>query len=564
MAMRQYQLRPRKLALAHDHYVDGDDGDDDEVLDNNGEPSLRVVTPTKNKRQSVAATSPKRSATSILVLTPAKKSSTAPIATGGPNIHDMNIVQINDYFKAVLKGQDETMDRLSDILYRFNNNNNNNNNGGKKILTLLLSGMSGVGKTETAHLLKKLYCVDDKQYIKRDLTGITNAMQLDQILGAAPGLSGCTSRSTLPMELLRAVGRVPHGRLGTDQCEYNYQEQQRYIQGLPPSSGGGDGGGGGGEQLPATILLHLDEVDKADSQFLSLLLNFMENGELTASNSDVKFVLPGQTRLIIVLTANYALDAIARMDPLTEYDEARRLISKEMEEKGVSRAVLGRLYHNILPYFELDPEIVRTLSEKMIAATLEDCNHPYRSQFTRIDIGHGTEAGEIIGAIRSRYMGRENTDLGMRALVSGLETFKTSFYYGIANSLLRHGGDSDSLTAPVLLNMVYNRYECGSQVLDNLMNVVAPQAFARNARAIIAAGGSAAKVGLLMVYMNNPPSLVFCMVLDGPDKRRILTAPRTSLKQQPGGSPCSFERGDSADESADMDVFSFTPKRHLV
>jgi ATP-dependent Clp protease ATP-binding subunit ClpA len=231
----------------------------------------------------------KRKATSTLKLrVPQKKlhlDLSKPSSTRTRSIYDMNIVEINDFLKARLQGQDESLDRLTDVLYRFNQRpvpSDADQQQPPLILPLMLSGVSGTGKTATAKLLRQLYQVGPAQYIRYDLTRITDETQVNILLGSGPGLVGSTGRSNLPMELLRAVGRVPTGKMDVDLTEEQYQLQRRQQQ--------------HDNEPPRTVLLHFDEADKAYAQFMTLMLNFIEDGELTAS-SDVKFVLPRETRL---------------------------------------------------------------------------------------------------------------------------------------------------------------------------------------------------------------------------------------------------------------------------
>ena len=240
----------------------------------------------------------KRKATSTLKLRVPQKKQHLDLTSSARtrSIYDMNIVEINDFLKARLQGQDESLDRLTDVLYRFNQRpvptNATATDADQQrpplILPLMLSGVSGTGKTATAKLLRQLYQVGPAQYIRYDLTRITDETQVNILLGSGPGLVGSTGRSNLPMELLRAVGRVPIGKMDVDQTEEQYQLQRRQQHHNEP---------------PRTVLLHFDEADKAYAQFMTLMLNFIEDGELTAS-SDVKFVLPRETRLLIVFTAN--------------------------------------------------------------------------------------------------------------------------------------------------------------------------------------------------------------------------------------------------------------------
>lgn len=390
----------------------------------------------------------KRSISTVLTLKP-KQQRRAPLDGNRPllqkekSIYDMNMIEIGDAFKAQLFGQDETLDRLSAILYEFNQQPQPLHYGGTSgdmdvplILPLMLAGVSGVGKTATAKLLRQLYQVGTEQYIKYDLTRITDDTQINIILGAGPGLVGSTSRTNLPMSLMRAIGRAPRGKQDVDLTEDAYQQQLHYHSNSDANNATAT--------PPRTILLHFDEVDKAHPKFMTLMLNFIEEGELTSS-SDVKFVLPPQTRLVIVFTGNYAEHDIEPLCQMRHYREAQQLVRLAIEVHGVPRAVLGRLSH-ILPYFQLEPAIVKRISDCMVTSILGRADHAYRNLFGYItydtescDTVRMQSESKVIDVIKSNYMiGDGGTALGMRGLNNGLKEFRSMLYAGIATYLLRH------------------------------------------------------------------------------------------------------------------------------
>ena len=406
--------------------------------------NLRTRSKTTTTRNDETTSTPKRPAqTTLLRLkSPAKKPRQTKQRSQKQqekSIYDMNLVEINDALKARLYGQDETMDRLTGVLYEFNQRpvpRTDDFEAAPLILPLVLAGVSGTGKTVTAKLLRRLYGVESAQYIKYDLTRITDESQLSIILGSAPGLIHSASRSTLPMDLLRAVGRTPPP-LGTVPTEQQYVQQQQKQQQQKTSD-------------VRTILLHFDETDKAHPSFMTLMLNFIEEGELTSS-SDVKFELPRTTRLIIVFTGNFAEDTIGELCPLRHWRDARHAICADMEERGVPKAVLGRLPH-ILPYFRLDETTMKHIGDSMVTRALTEREHAYTALFSHF----AWSDTEVIERIKSNYMNGENAMLGMRGLTGGLKEFRTLLCYGVAMYLSRHATTTEDAIVPVLSYRVFD------------------------------------------------------------------------------------------------------------
>lgn len=509
------------------------DNDDDSVEE-------EEWAPRSNKK--TTATTPKRRATSTVKLRVAttKKQrhddgGRTTSSLGSKSIYDMNIVETNDALKAVLKGQDESMDRLTDILFRFNQLPLPSDGDGsdRRILPLVLSGVSGTGKTSTAKLLKQLYQIDDAQYVRQDMTRMTDQYHASTMLGAAQGLVGSTCRSTLPMELLRAIGRAPTGKMDVDLTEEQYrQRQQQYREDVSTP--------------PRTLLLHFEEADKADANFFTLVLNFIEDGVLTASNSDIKFVLPPETRLLVVFSANFASQTVGALCPLTQYQEARAAIVAAIEERGVPRAVLGRLPY-VLPYFALDAATTKQISDALVVRALGDREHPYRAQFSHVTWDQNSST--VIDVIKANYAigcdneTTSNIDLGVRGLEAGLETFKTEFYYGLASRLLRcplppgeEGGDEvrrrvtrsiarekQRQSRAVTPHLTYRVFGYPSDELDALLQS-SPQSFTRSALAQIQARlDQRQDVGLLMAHCDT--ELLLCLVdrcMARPSQRRLL------------------------------------------
>src|SRR6478752_412419 len=125
------------------------------------------------------------------------------VPTKTSSLTGMNLLEMVNKLTSVVRGQDETMRKLAFLLYPFFRAPVGN---GPLILPLLLSGVSGVGKTTTVKLLREMTGVNDDQFIRYPLTNIANEQQIDQILGAGPGLIGFLEMEPIPNLLMKAIG----------------------------------------------------------------------------------------------------------------------------------------------------------------------------------------------------------------------------------------------------------------------------------------------------------------------------------------------------------------------
>lgn len=359
-------------------------------------------------------------------------------------VYAKNLVELRNHFTTSLVGQDETFKKLASILYSYNQRRREKEV--KRILPLVLSGVSGTGKTESTKLLRRLYQIDDEQYVYFDLARCAKEHDTSLILGAAPGLAGCTSRHTVPMMLLRAINRAPNTKLDLDETEDEFRARMN-VNNLPPP--------------PDCVLLHFDELDKAHESFITLLINFMETGRLTSSSAS-EFVLPDETRLIIVFTANFGAADIERLRPEKHYAQAQEAIRNHMEASGIHKALLGRL-RNILPFFQLDESVVQSLATRQIRQILDNNNHDYRLYYDRLSYHD-----DVVASIKKRMLQFDRT-LGMRSLEAKLEDFKQELCSEIVSSLLEY---HQHLTMPLQDNLTLSIEQFEPQQHDTLIEMM--------------------------------------------------------------------------------------------
>lgn len=187
--------------------------------------------------------------------------------------------------------------------------------------SFLFLGPSGVGKTEFAKQLAKVYFNDEKAFMRFDMSEYSEAQASQKLIGAPPGFAGYDEGGTLT----------------------NYVMQHPYS------------------------LLLFDEVEKADALIYDLFLQILDDGRLTDSKGN----LVDFKNTIIIFTSNIGSDKIVTnavnpasslfSDPKSFFDnEIFPLLSKFMRVEFINR------FDMIIPFFPLSaPDIEKILMLKL-------------------------------------------------------------------------------------------------------------------------------------------------------------------------------------------------------
>jgi hypothetical protein len=308
-----------------------------------------------------------------------------------------------NYLIERIMGQQRVLATLSPLLWRFYNKSGTEDRPRDRINLVLFSGPSTTGKTETCGEIASLFGLQGtKKYIQFDLATIVDESQVNQLLGAGPGLVGSDSNNALPFMLLEAIGR-PHVEEDADCKKPTNANARRNRQEPPPTP-------------PPLVLIHMDELDKAHPKILTPLLNFVDTGILRASNG-VTFTLPEQTRLLFLFSANYAADAIRHMAS-KEIKEAVGFIKSEMKAQGILEPVINR-FHQIVPFFPLSLAEKERLGDKKILESLDRLHKENNKFFVDVD---STERMKslLCNAIKAEATD-ESGEIGFRQLHSATE-----------------------------------------------------------------------------------------------------------------------------------------------
>ena len=169
-------------------------------------------------------------------------------------------LQVEDYLKKSVIGQDAAMQALANVIKRSKAGLNDEN---KPLGSFLFLGPTGVGKTQSAKALAKFLFDDEKAMIRFDMSEYMEKQSVQKLLGAPPGY----------------VGHEDGGQL---------TEKVR--------------------RKPYSVVL-FDEAEKAHQDIFNVLLSILDDGRAT----DSKGVTVDFKNTIIILTSNIASQAIIKL-----------------------------------------------------------------------------------------------------------------------------------------------------------------------------------------------------------------------------------------------------------
>ena len=221
-----------------------------------------------------------------------------------------------DYrMKQTVFGQDEAVDKIVESIIVSKSGLREPN---KPIGSFLLVGPTGVGKTETAKTLAKEL---DSHLVKFDMSEYQERHSVSKLIGAPPGYVG------------HAEGKMGQGQLLAEV-----------------------------EENPNCILL-LDEVEKAAPEVLQVLLQVMDDGNLTGSTGKkVDF-----TNVVLLMTSNLGA-ADAESLKIGFGDQTKTKAIKTAVEKFFTPEFRNRL-DAVVQFNKLDPNLMTMIVERLIKET---------------------------------------------------------------------------------------------------------------------------------------------------------------------------------------------------
>ena len=272
-----------------------------------------------------------------------------------------SVLTIADQLKDRVIGQDDAMDAIAK---RIQTSRAKLDNPNKPVGVFMLCGPSGVGKTETAHVLSELLYSGDDSLIVINMSEFQEAHTVSTLKGAPAGYVGYGQGGVLT----EAVRRRPY-----------------------------------------SVVL-LDEVEKAHPDVHEMFFQVFDKGFM--NDSEGRFIDFKNT--LILLTSNVGTDLITTMSEDEEMKPSTEALASALRPdllKTFPPALLGRLM--VLPYYPLSPTmlqgIVRLQMARVVKRFME--NHgivfSYSQEVVDLIVSRCNEVasgGRVIDAILTNTM----------------------------------------------------------------------------------------------------------------------------------------------------------------
>tara|TARA_B100001057_G_scaffold468264_1_gene527258 strand:+ start:6248 stop:8437 length:2190 start_codon:yes stop_codon:yes gene_type:complete len=226
-----------------------------------------------------------------------------------------------DYrIKQTVFGQDNAIDKIVEAILV---SKAGLREGNKPIGSFLFVGPTGTGKTETARALSKEL---EAKLVKFDMSEYQERHSVSKLIGAPPGYVG------------HAEGKMGQGQLLIEV-----------------------------EENPNCVLL-LDEVEKAAPEVLQVLLQVMDDGNLTGSTGKkVDF-----TNVVLLMTSNLGA-ASSETLKIGFGDQAKTKEIEKAVEKFFTPEFRNRL-DGVVKFNKLDPELMLMIVDRLVKETNELLN----------------------------------------------------------------------------------------------------------------------------------------------------------------------------------------------
>ena len=226
------------------------------------------------------------------------------------------LLNLENELKIRVKGQDEAVKIVSDVVLRSRVGINNPN---RPIGSFLFIGPTGVGKTELAKSLASALFDSEKAIVRFDMSEFMEKHSVSKLVGAPPGYVGYEQAGALT----EAIRRRPY-----------------------------------------SVIL-LDEIEKAHPDVLNLFLQVLDDGQLRDSHGrEVNF-----KNTIIIMTSNLGSELVGKKDKQKIIEELTHFLKKEFINR-IDEIVL----FNRLNTTEIAKIIQKILNDLSIRLTNQDIN----------------------------------------------------------------------------------------------------------------------------------------------------------------------------------------------
>jgi len=220
------------------------------------------------------------------------------------------LLHLYDNMKKYIKGQDEALKLVSESILKSRAGIKDPN---RPIGSFIFLGPTGVGKTEVAKTLA-LELFDDKSHMVRiDMSEYMEKFSVSRLIGSPPGYVGYEEGG----QLTEAVRRNPY-----------------------------------------SIVL-FDEIEKADTEVLNLLLQILDDGRITDSNGrTVDF-----KNTIIIMTSNIGSEEALSGDKQKVLEELRHYLRPEFINRVDEIIIFNPLSKEVI--YEILDKIIEEIEERL-------------------------------------------------------------------------------------------------------------------------------------------------------------------------------------------------------
>lgn len=237
------------------------------------------------------------------------------------------------YVRQRVKGQQEAVVHMLDIVKRAMTGVGGNRRGGRPRGVAFLAGPTGVGKTELAKTITSLLFGDESAYIRFDMSEFSAEHSDQRLVGAPPGYVGYDAGG----ELTNAI-----------------------------------------REKPFSVVL-FDEIEKAHPRVLDKFLQILDDGVLTSGRGDRVYF----SEALIVFTSNLGIykmneagSRVLNVSAAEPYDVVKERVESEIDRhfKFVLNRpeILNRIGENIIVFDFIREEIAVAIFEQMVAGVLAD------------------------------------------------------------------------------------------------------------------------------------------------------------------------------------------------
>lgn len=248
-----------------------------------------------------------------------------------------------------VKGQQQAVTHMLDIVKRAMTGVGNNRNGNRPRGVAFFAGPTGVGKTELAKTVTHLLFGDEGAYIRFDMSEFSAEHADQRLIGAPPGYVGYDAGG----ELTNAI-----------------------------------------REKPFSVVL-FDEIEKAHPRILDKFLQILDDGVLTSGRGDRVYF----SEALIIFTSNlgiYRTDEVGRrvqnVSASDSYEvvQAQLLseISRHFKEELNRPEILNRIGENLVVFDFIREDVAEQIFYQMVNGVLTDL----QSQGYTISLSDGARA----------------------------------------------------------------------------------------------------------------------------------------------------------------------------